>query len=255
MPAQSHQLLSWGILLPWHICWRYYYDPRCLRGSSSNLAMICVPSVMILAFILESIPWCYLVVGILLLGSEPEIHPTYFMLIVFASSFRILVIFALFLEVCGISFFQIPWTAYGRSSSLNRKITTRVLLRSSPFIIVTASSTFLHGLSGRNMLKSFDMLIHASTTRKIICSFELSLFSCILTLVYQLIARSSYAFVFTDAYYSCGLSSHSIPEWLGETNSSTSSISRIGSKQLCSANQILIQAFGLFDPEVLPTLC
>ena len=51
------------------LCWSYYYDPRCLRGSSSNLAMICVPSVMILAIILESIPWCYLVVGILFLGS------------------------------------------------------------------------------------------------------------------------------------------------------------------------------------------
>ena len=51
------------------LCWRYYYDPRCLRGSSSNLAMICVPSVMILAIILESIPWCYLVIGILFLGS------------------------------------------------------------------------------------------------------------------------------------------------------------------------------------------
>ena len=87
----SHKSVSWGTPLPWHICWRYYYDPRCLRGSSSGLAMICVPSVMILAFILESIPWCYLVVGILLLGFEPEIHSTYLMLIVFASSFRILV--------------------------------------------------------------------------------------------------------------------------------------------------------------------
>ena len=64
--------------------------------------MFCVPSVKILAIILESIPWCYLVVGILLLGSEPEIHSTYFMLIVFASSFRILVTFALVLEVHGI---------------------------------------------------------------------------------------------------------------------------------------------------------
>ena len=74
----------------------------------------------------------------------------------------------------------------------------------------SASSTFLHGLSGRNMLNSFDMLVHASTTRKIICSFELSLFSCFLALVYQLIFRSSYASVFIDAYYSCGPSSHSV---------------------------------------------
>ena len=60
----------------------------------------------------------------------------------------------------------------------------------------SASSTFLHGLSGRNMWNSFDMLNHASTTQKIISSFELSLFSCILTLVYQLIVKSMRAFVY-----------------------------------------------------------
>ena len=107
--------MSWGTLLPRHICWSYYYDPKCFRESPSDLAMFCVPSVMILAIILESIPWCHLVVGILLLGFEPEIHPTYFMLIVFARSFRLLVTFALVLEVRGISFFQIPWTILGRS--------------------------------------------------------------------------------------------------------------------------------------------
>ena len=67
---------------------------------------------------------------------------------------------------------------------------------SSPFINRdSASSTFLHGLSGRNMLNSFDILIYASTTQKVICSFELSLFSCILTFVYQLIVKSMRAFV------------------------------------------------------------
>ena len=152
--------MSWGTLLPWHICWRYYYDPRCLRGSSSNLAMICAPSVRILAIILESIPWCYLVVGILFLGSEPEIHSTYFMLIVIASAFRILVTFATVLEVRGIFFFQIPWTTYGRCLLDQKKITIRVLLRSSPFINRdSASSTFLHGLSGRNML---NLVRHAN---------------------------------------------------------------------------------------------
>ena len=44
--------------------------------------MFCVPSVKILAIILDSIPWCYLVVGILFLGLKPDIHPTYIMLIV-----------------------------------------------------------------------------------------------------------------------------------------------------------------------------
>ena len=68
----------------------------------------------------------------------------------------------------------------------------------------SASSTFLHGLSRRNMLNSFDMLIYASTTQKTICSFELFLFSCVLISVYQVIVRSSSAIVFIDAYYSCG---------------------------------------------------
>ena len=157
--------MSWGTPLPWHICWRYYYDPRCLRGSSSNLAMICVPSVMILAIILESIPWCYLVVGILFLGFEPEIHSTYFMLIVFASSFRILVTFAIVLEVRGIFFFQIPWTTYGRCLLDQKKITIRVLLRSSPFINRdSASPTSLHGLSGRNvdLARHINLCIHNS---------------------------------------------------------------------------------------------
>ena len=151
------------------------------------------------------------------------------MLIVFASSFRILVTFALVLEVRGISFFQILWTVYDKSS-LNQKITTRALDEFSTLCCDSASSTFPHGLFGRNMSNSFDMLIHASTTQKIICSFELFPFSCILTRVYQLIVRSSRAFMFIDAYYPCGPSSHSIPEWLGEMNSSTSSISSIGSK-------------------------
>ena len=58
-----------------------------------------------------------------------------------------------------------------------------------------ASPTFLHGLSGRNMLNLFDILIHASATQKTICPFELSLFSYFLALVYQLIVRSNCAFV------------------------------------------------------------
>ena len=118
------------------------------------------------------------------------------MLIVIASAFKILVTFAIVLEVRGIFFFQIPWTTYGRSSSLNWTITTRMLLMSSPFHIVNLHVLpFQHGLSGRNMLNWFDILIYASTTQKIVCSFELSLFSCLLTLVYQLIVKSMCAIV------------------------------------------------------------
>ena len=59
------------------------------------------------------------------------------------------------------------------------------------------------------MLISLDILIYASTTQKIICSFELSLFSCLLTFVYQLISRVC-MHSFIDAYYPCGPSSHSV---------------------------------------------
>ena len=151
---------------------------------------------MILAFILESIPWCYLVVGILFLGFEPEIHSTYFMLIVFASAFRILVTFAIVLEVCGTSFFQLPWTILGRRSFEPKDHNQSALDEFFSLYCDSASSTFLHGLSGRNMLNSFDMLVHASTTQKIICSFELSHFNCLPTLVYQLIVKSMRAFVY-----------------------------------------------------------
>ena len=194
-----------------------------------------------------------LVVGILLLGSEPEIHSTYFMLIVIASAFRILVTFVIVLEVRGIFFFQIPWTTYGRSSSLNWNITTGLFLRSSPFINRdSASSTFLHGLSGRNMLnlvRHTNLCIHNSENYMFLW---VVLFSCILTLVYQLIVKSMRAFV-----YRCLLLLWSVkpfcPEWLGETNSSTSSISRIGSKKLCSADQIANPAFVLLYLGVLPS--
>ena len=151
------------------------------------------------------------------------------MSIVFASSLRILVTFAIVLKVRGISIFQIPWTTYGKSL-LDQKITTGVLSMGSRFYIVTLpAQPFCMGYPEETCWTWFDILIYASTTQKVICSFELSLFSCLLTFVYQLIVKSMHAFVI-DAYYSCGPSSHSIAEWLGETNSSTSSISRIGSK-------------------------
>ena len=117
------------------------------------------------------------------------------MLLVFASSLNILVTFAIVLEVRGISFFQILWTAYGRCL-LDQKITIRVLLRSSPFINRdSASSTFLHGLSGRNMLnfvRHANPCIHNSEKHMFLW---VALFSCLLTFVYRLIVKSMRAFV------------------------------------------------------------
>ena len=79
---------------------------------------------------------------------------------------------------------------------LNQNITIRVLLRSSPFIIVILSVLpFCMGYPEETCWTWFDILIYASTTQKVICSFELSLFGCLLTLVYQSIVKNMCAFV------------------------------------------------------------
>ena len=118
------------------------------------------------------------------------------MLIVIASSLRLLVTFTIVLEVRGIFFFQIPWTTYGRSSSLNWNITTGLFLMSSPlYIVALPVLPFCMGYPEEICWTSFDMLNHASTTQKIVCSFELSLSSCLLTPVYQLIVKIMCAFV------------------------------------------------------------
>ena len=151
------------------------------------------------------------------------------MLLVFASSFRKLVTFAIVLEVRGISFFQIPWTTLWQKFVGSKDHNRSALDEFSILYCDSASSALLHGLSGRNLLNLFrhtNLCIHYSENRMFLW---VVLFSCILTLVYQLISRVC-MHSFIDAYYSCDPSSHSIAEWLGETNSSTSSISRIGSK-------------------------
>ena len=117
------------------------------------------------------------------------------MLIAIASAFRILVTFAIVLEIHGISFFQYHepiWQKFG-----NQKITTRVLSMSSRFYIVTLPILPLcTGYLEEICWTWFDILIYASTTQKNICSFELSPFSCLLTIVYQLIVKSMRAFVY-----------------------------------------------------------
>ena len=123
---------------------------------------------------------------------------------------------------------------------------------SSPCYIVTLpAQPFCMGYPEELCWTWFDILIYASTTQKVICSFELSLFSCLLTFVYQLIVKSMHAFV-----HRCLLFLWSVkpfyPERLGETNSRTSSISRIGSKQLCSADQVAIQLLVCSTLECCP---
>ena len=69
----------------------------------------------------------------------------------FPRSFRILVAFVIVLEVRGIFFFQVPWTAYGRSSFEPKDHNKSDLDELSILRCESASSTFLHGLSGRNV--------------------------------------------------------------------------------------------------------
>ena len=83
----------------------------------------------------------------------------------------------------------------GRVTIMNGEL-LRSALNEFPILYCdSANPTSLHGLSGRNMLNLFGILIHASTTQKNICSFEFFPFSCLLTVVYQLIVKSMRAFV------------------------------------------------------------
>ena len=110
-----------------------------------------------------------------------------------ASSFRILVTIAVVLEVCGTSFFQLPWTILARSSFEPKDHNQSALDDFSILYCESASSTLSAWVIRKKCWGSLDILIYASTTQKNICSFELSLFSCLLTFVYQVIVRSSCA--------------------------------------------------------------
>ena len=150
---------------------------------------------MILAFILENIPWCHSVVGILLLGFWTRDSPYLLHVDSFARSFRLLVTFAIVLEVRGTSFFQLPWTILGRSSSEPKDDNKSALDEFSMLYCDSASSTFLHGLSGRiklNLVRHTNLCIHNLENYMFLW---VVLFSCILTLVYQLIVKSMRAFV------------------------------------------------------------
>ena len=113
-----------------------------------------------------------------------------------ASSFRIIVTFAIVLEVHDTSFFQLPWIILGRSSFEPKDDNKRALDEFSMLYCDSASSTFLHGLSGRimlNLVRHTNLCIHNSENYMFLW---VVLFSCILTLVYQLIVKSMRAFVY-----------------------------------------------------------
>ena len=146
-----------------------------------------------------------------------------------ARTFRILVIFVIDFEVHGVSFFQLPWTIMA-GVLLNQRsqpgcswgVLHSYCESASPF-----SSAWVIWKKYVELVRHAKLCTHNSGNRMFLW---VVLFSCSMTFVYQLIVKGMCAIVFIDAYYSCGPSSHSIQEWLGAKNSSTSSISRIGSK-------------------------
>ena len=113
------------------------------------------------------------------------------MLIVFASSFRILVTFAIVLEVRGVSFIQIPWTILGRSSFEPKDHNKSALDEFFVLHCESANPTSLHGLSGRNLLnliRHTNLCIHNSASYMFL--WVVPLFSCILISGYHLIVKS-----------------------------------------------------------------
>ena len=117
------------------------------------------------------------------------------MLIVFASSFRILVTFAIVLDVRGIPFFQILWTAYGRCSSLierSQSECSQWILDSTLWLCQFYLSAWVIRKKYVEFVRHAKPCIHNSENRMFLW---VVLFSCILTLVYQLIVKSMRAFV------------------------------------------------------------
>jgi hypothetical protein len=139
---------------------------------------------------------------------------------------------------------------------LNQKITIRVLLMSSPlYLWLCQSFLFCMGYPEELCWTLLDIPIYASTTQKVICSFELSLFSYFLALVCQLIVRSMCAFVHrcllllwpVKSFYSGMTRRNKTPvphPYLG-----------LGQSNCIPRIKLPIQLLILFYPEVLPTLC
>ena len=141
--------------------------------------MFCDPSVVILAIILESIPWCYLVVDILFLGSWTRDSLYLLHVDSVARSFRLLVTFAIVLEVRGISFFQYHEPSWQKFFSTKRSQPGCSWGVLHPYC-ESASPTSLHGLSGRNLLnlvRHTNLCIHNSESYMFLWVVPLHLYS------------------------------------------------------------------------------
>ena len=106
-----------------------------------------------------------------------------------ASSFRILVTFSLVLEVRGISFFQILWTTYGRSSWTkgSQPECSWWVLHSILWLCQFYLSAWVIRKKYVELVRHTNLCIHNSESYMYL---ELSPFSYILTFIYQLIVRS-----------------------------------------------------------------
>ena len=152
------------------------------------------------------------------------------MLIVFASPFRIVVTFAIVLEVRGIILLPNTMNCLRQKFTWTERSQPECswwVLHSNCESASPSSSAWVIRKKYVELVQQTNPCVHNSESYMLL---ELSIFSCIPTITYQLIVKSMCAIMFINAYYSCGTSSRSGSEWLGETNSSTSSIPRIGSK-------------------------
>ena len=116
------------------------------------------------------------------------------MLVVIASSLRLLVTFVLVLKAHGISFFQILWTSYGRSS-LNQGSPPECswwVLDSMLWLCQIYLSAWVIRENYVELVRHTNLCIHNSESYMFLW---VVLFSCILTLVYQLIVKSMRVFV------------------------------------------------------------
>ena len=112
-----------------------------------------------------------------------------------ARTFMILVTFVIVFEVRGISFFQIPWTDYGRSSWTKRSQPecSWWVLDSMLWLYQFYLSAWVIRKKYVELVRHTNLCIHNSESYMFL---ELTLFSCLLTFVYQLIVKSMRAFVY-----------------------------------------------------------
>ena len=123
------------------------------------------------------------------------------------------------------------------------------------YIVTLPAQPFCMGYPEELCWTWFDILVYASTTQKVICSFELSPFSYIPTFIYQLTVRSSRALVLSMpiTLVVC----QAILFWNDQEKQTPVPHPYLGLGQSSCIPQVKmpIQLLILFYPEVLPSWC